>query len=107
VEFNLFKIIVFVPASHSDSVRRYLAEAGCGKLGNYDSCSFSSKGQGRFVALEGADPFIEADFVEEDRIEVICDKEILKTVINGLVEAHPYEEPAIDIVPIVDYHSFL
>lgn len=103
----MFKIVVFTPISHSDQIRDYFAKSGCGKIGNYDSCSFSSKGEGRFRALEGSDPFINADKVEEERIEVICAKEDLEEVIRGLVDVHPYEEPAIDILPVVDYHSFL
>ena len=107
LDFKIFKIVVFTPLDHSDAIRQYLAESGCGKLGNYDSCSFSSKGNGRFRALEGAAPFIESDRVEEERIEVVCEKDNLEKVIKGLVKVHPYEEPAIDIVPILDYHSFL
>jgi hypothetical protein len=107
VEFKIFKIVVFTPSTHSDEVRKYLANAGCGQQGNYDSCSFSSKGDGRFRPLEGANPFLTSDKVDEEKIEVICEKDKLETVIKGLIEVHPYEEPAIDIVPILDYHSFL
>ncbi len=47
-ESNNVKLVVFVPISHSDIVRKALGEAGAGKIGNYDFCSFSSRGVVRF-----------------------------------------------------------
>jgi hypothetical protein len=98
------KFVVFVPITHSDAVRQALGEAGAGKMGNYDFCSFSSRGIGRFRGNEQSNPTIGAagkyEEVEEERIEVIVPREILPEVIAKVKEAHPYEEVAFDIYPV-------
>ncbi len=100
------KLVVFVPLSHADVVRQALGEAGAGKIGNYDFCSFSSRGIGRFRGNEKSNPSVgEAnryESVEEDRIEAIVSREILKEVIEKVKAVHPYEEVAFDIYPLED-----
>jgi len=106
----LVKLVVFVPGSHADAVRLSLAKAGGGHIGNYDSCSFSSKGQGRFRPLDGTNPFIgeqgKLEVVEEERVETICPERMLPELLKALKAAHPYEEPAIDIYPLLN-HKYL
>lgn len=98
------KLVVFVPVTHADAVRQALGEAGAGKIGNYDFCSFSSRGIGRFRGNENSNPaFGKAgvyEEVEEERIEVIVPRNILKEVIEKMKFVHPYEEIAFDIYPI-------
>ena len=55
---ELVKITVGVPETHAEIIRGALGKAGAGKVGNYDFCSFSVKGVGRFRPLKGADPAI-------------------------------------------------
>lgn len=99
------KIVVYVPLTHSDILRKALGEAGAGKIGNYDFCSFSSKGKGRFKPNEKAHPFIgkadKLEEVEEERIEVLCEKERAKEVIKAMKKVHPYEEVAFDVYPLL------
>lgn len=98
------KFVVFVPTSHADAVRQALGEAGAGKIGNYDFCSFSSRGTGRFRGNEKTNPTIgesgKYEAVEEEKIEVIVPREILKKVIEKIKAVHPYEEIAFDIYPL-------
>lgn len=98
------KLVVFVPLSHCDIVRRELGEAGAGKIGNYDFCSFSSRGTGRFRGNEKSNPAVgvanKYESVEEERIEVIVPREILKEVVEKVKSVHPYEEVAFDIYPL-------
>lgn len=98
------KLVVFVPLSHTDVVRQTLGEAGAGKIGNYDFCSFSSRGTGRFRGNEKTNPAIgeagKYEAVEEERIEVIVPRDILKEVIEKVKSVHPYEEIAFDIYPL-------
>jgi len=100
------KIVVFVPESHADIVRKAVGDVGAGKIGNYSHCSFSSKGRGRFLPLEGAKPTIGSvgnfEVVDEERIEFVCDKSDLEKVITAMKEAHPYEEVAFDVYPLLD-----
>ncbi len=96
-------LIVYVPVAAAQNVRDAMAKAGAGKVGNYDSCSFSSRGIGRFRPLKGADPAIgsigKLEEVEEERIEVVIPDDVdTATVIARLKAAHPYEEPAIQVI---------
>ncbi|MFA5948189.1 MAG: YqfO family protein [Candidatus Gracilibacteria bacterium] len=106
MDFKFVKITVFVPSSHANKVRMAMAESGAGHIGNYDFCSFSTKGVGRFRGLYGAKPFIgkkgKIEKVNEEKIETICPKKILNTVIAAIKKAHPYEEPTIDIYPLLN-----
>jgi hypothetical protein len=98
------KIVVFVPESHTDIVREAIGKAGAGKIGNYTFCSFSSKGVGRFKPEDGAHPAIgevgKLESVQEERIEFVCDRNLVKDVIAAIKKAHPYEEVALDIYPL-------
>lgn len=98
------KLVVFTPISHADVVRQALGEAGAGKIGNYDFCSFSSRGIGRFCGNQKTNPAIgkagEYEAVEEERIEVVVLREILKQVMEKVRSVHPYEEVAFDVYPL-------
>lgn len=100
------KLVVFVPETHTDIVREVIGRAGAGKIGNYEFCSFSSKGVGRFKPQEGANPHIgevgKLEEVQEERIEIVCEREKLQDVINAIKEVHPYEEVALDVYSLED-----
>ena len=102
---EIVKIVVFVPETHADAVREVMGQVGTGKIGNYTFCSFSTKGIGRFLPGEEADPAIgfvgKMETVQEERIEAICEKAILPDVINAIKKAHPYEEVAFDIYSLL------
>lgn len=96
----LLKFVTFVPFSAADKVREALFTAGCGNIGNYDSCSYNLKGEGTFRAKEGADPFCgsvgELHCEGETRIETVVPSFKQNEVIRTLIKAHPYEEPVYD-----------
>jgi len=89
-------LVVFVPVTHADAVRQALGEAGAGTVGDYDHCSFSSLGTGRFRAGTNTKPAIgeagKHESVEEERIEAIVPREIIGEVVERVKSAHPYEE---------------
>ena len=99
-----YKLVVFVPLTHADAVRQAIGEAGAGKLGKYAFCSFSSRGVGRFLPEEGANPAIgsvgEFEQVEEERIEVTCNVDVVGNVLAAMKRVHPYEEVAYDLYPL-------
>lgn len=103
-EDSLLKLAVYVPLSHADAVRDALFAAGCGKIGNYGSCSYNVEGFGTFMAGDGCNPFCgnvgEMHHENEVRIETIMPSYIKGRVIKTLLAAHPYEEPAYDIYPV-------
>ncbi len=100
------KIAVYVDVAHADAVRGAMADSGAGRFNKYDHCSFSVRGVGRFRPLEGSNPAIgevgKLEEVEEERIEVICLAERLDDVLAAVRAAHPYEEPAIDVYPLLN-----
>jgi len=100
------KIVTFVPSENADAVRLALGEADAGHIGEYSFCSYSSLGKGRFLPSENAHPHIgqagQSEIVEEERIEVVCDREHAKAAIAAMKSAHPYEEVAFDIYPLID-----
>jgi len=105
MQFKYAKIDVFAPTTHADKIRKVLAENGAGHVGNYDCCSFSTKGIGRFRGLEGTKPFVgeagKIEQVEEEKIETICPIDKVKSVVEAIKKVHPYEEPAIDVFPLL------
>lgn len=102
---ELVKIVVFVPVSHADVVRNAMGDAGAGLIGNYSHCTFSSKGFGRYKPLKGAKPAIgrvgNLERVEEERIETVCPRNKARKIIEVIKKAHPYEEVALDIYPLI------
>lgn len=101
---KVFKLIVGVPVEHADAVRKAIGDAGAGKIGNYDYCSFSVQGIGRFRPLEGSNPSMgeigQITEVEEAQITTVCEESLLTGVLEALKKAHPYETPAVDVFPL-------
>jgi hypothetical protein len=100
------KIVTFVPIENADAVRQALGDAGAGLIGEYAYCSYSVVGKGRFTPSAAAHPHIGeagvAEIVDEERIEVVCEREDAKAVIAAMKAVHPYEEVAFDIYPLLD-----
>ncbi len=100
------KLVVFVPTTHAQIVRDVLGKFGAGQIGNYDFCSFSTVGTGRFKGNENSNPSIGSagvyESVEEERIEVVVPSKILKEIIFEVKKAHPYEEMAFDVYPLLE-----
>lgn len=100
------KIIVTVPVENSEAVRNAICDEGAGIIGDYTYCTISTKCVGTFKPSDIANPYIgennKLEFVEEVKLEARCDVNIVKRVLKRLKAVHPYEEPAIDIIPLID-----
>ena len=107
---NRVKIFVTIPIDSVKKVREAVCNAGAGIIGEYSYCTSSTKSIGTFIPNENANPYIgsnnKLEFVEEEKLEVVCDVNKVKNVISELRKVHPYEEPAIDIVPLIDESEF-
>ena len=105
IDVKKVKIFVTIPENATNKVRDAVLNAGAGVIGNYSHCSTSVKSLGTFLPNENANPYIgksnKMEYVTEDKLEFICDIDNAKDVIAVLRKAHPYEEPAIDIVPLI------
>lgn len=110
IDLKKVKISVTVPIDSLDMVRNAICEAGAGVIGNYDFCSNSCKVLGAFRPNKKANPYIgkvgELEFVDEEKLEVVCDVNKVKKVLFVLRRAHPYEEPAIEIIPLLNEDLF-
>ena len=110
VDIKRVKLSVTVPSGDVTAVRDAVCEAGAGVVGNYDFCSNLCKVTGTFRPNKKADPYIgetnKLEYVDEEKLEVVCDVEKVKNVVSVLRKVHPYEEPAIDIIPLLDEDLF-
>lgn len=101
------KIVVYVPVAHADAVRAAIGEAGGGTIGNYSLCTFSTRGIGRFRPDADAQPHIgevgKIEEVEEERIEVTCNPDVVGKVISAIKAAHPYEEIVMDVYALENW----
>lgn len=99
-EKSLMKLVTFVPIAHAEEVRTAIFNAGAGHIGNYDCCSYNISGEGTFRAGKDTNPYSgekgELHIEKETRIEVILPSFKQHEVLNALLAAHPYEEPAYD-----------
>lgn len=104
---NLMKLVTFVPVDHMEEVRDAIFKAGGGHIGKYSECSFVLPGKGSFKPEEGADPFVGkvGNRQEEDEVkmEIIFPAYRQKKIIAAMIEAHPYEEVAYDIIALANY----
>ena len=98
----LDKLVVFVPVGAAQAVVDALAAAGAGRLGDYDRCAWTAEGTGTFRPLDGANPAIGSvgaiERVAETRVEMVVARRLRSDVITALRSAHPYEEPAFDLL---------
>ena len=99
------KLVVFVPSEALDAVRDALFDAGAGRIGEYERCSWYADGTGTFLGGEGASPVVgergREERVPELRLETVYPEERHDQVIDALKRAHPYEEPAFDVYPLL------
>jgi len=98
-------LVTFVPKEHVDAVARALFQAGAGRIGDYSSCSFRSEGTGTFFGKSGANPSVgqagKLEHVDEIKLETVVPIRRLATVVAALRAAHPYEEPAMNVVQLI------
>jgi dinuclear metal center YbgI/SA1388 family protein len=102
---ELLKLVVFVPLTHQQPLLEALLKFSS-LPGNYTECSFSTTGTGTFRPQSGANPFIGSagvrESVAEARMELILKKTALQPALKALRAAHPYEEPAFDLIPLLN-----
>ncbi|TQL03870.1 Nif3-like dinuclear metal center hexameric protein [Cellulomonas sp. SLBN-39] len=100
----LDKHVVLVPSEHADALVDALSAAGAGALGAYARCAWTTVGEGTFLPLDGATPAVgvvgEVARVRETRIEMVAPRRSRSQVVAAVRAAHPYEEPAFDVLEL-------
>jgi hypothetical protein len=99
-------IVTFVPRANLQTVLDALTQAGAGVVGEYTECAFVSEGRGRFRASDAANPAVGArgalTELDELRVETSVERSKAKAAVAALRAAHPYEEPVILLLPLLD-----
>ena len=100
------KLVWFVPLAALDETRAAVFAAGGGRIGGYERCSWYTAGTGTFFGGEGTSPELgesgREESVPELRVETVVPEERLGDAVEALRGAHPYEEPAYDVYPLLD-----
>lgn len=99
-----YKLVVYIPHDNVDAVCDAMFDAGAGWIGRYSHCSFRSEGTGTFLGHEGTNPTVgepgKLERANEIRVETIVPAGKLNAVVTAMVKAHPYEEPAFDLIQL-------
>jgi dinuclear metal center YbgI/SA1388 family protein len=99
------KIIVFIPADCTDAVADAMFAAGAGHIGEYRKCSYRLDGRGTFLGSAATNPAVgrkqRFETVAETRLEMVCPEPAVPRVLAAMRAAHPYEEPACDVFPLL------
>ena len=110
INISKVKIFVAIPIESVENVRKEIFKTKAEVIGNYTCCTSSVKCVGTFKPNENSNPYIgkknKIEYVDEEKLEFVCNVEDVKEVVKTIRQVHPYEEPAIDIVPLIDENSF-
>ena len=98
------KIVTYVPTEAAEKVARAMGDAGAGRIGNYEMCSFRTRGTGTFRGNERSSPAVgkkgRLEEMDEIRLEMVADSPNVPSVVRAMIDAHPYEEVAYDVYPL-------
>jgi dinuclear metal center YbgI/SA1388 family protein len=107
IKSDFYKLVVFVPPENIDEVSDAICKAGAGIIGDYDYCTFKTKGTGAFRAGKNTNPAIgetgKYNQVEEYRLETLVEKDRIEMAISAMLKTHPYEEVAYDIYEVKEF----
>ena len=103
------KLVTYTVPDNAEKVRYALFEAGAGRIGNYDNCSFNSEGFFTFEGNEDSNPVIgekgKLHTGIEIKIEVIFEKHLQTRILKALFTNHIYEEVAYEIYDLQNSHQ--
>ena len=102
----MYKITYYVPVTHVEIVKAAMFAAGAGQIGDYECCAWQALGVGQFRPLAGATPFIGTidtlEHIAEYKVEMVCAEAYLQDVVAALKQNHPYQEPAYDVIQMIN-----
>ena len=94
----MYQITFYVPQSHVEIVKTAMFGQGAGRIGDYSCCAWQTQGEGQFFPEEGSQPYAgqldKISHEKEYKVEMVCEDAVIVAVLEALMEAHPYEEPA-------------
>lgn len=103
----MYKLCFFVPPEHAEQVKKAVFKTGAGKLGDYAECCWQTLGTGQFRPLDGSQPYLgktgALEKVQELKVELLCEPELIHEALSALKTAHPYEEPAYEVIKLESF----
>ncbi|MCO4754039.1 MAG: NGG1p interacting factor NIF3 [Bacteriovoracaceae bacterium] len=106
----MYKFIFYAPENACEKIKKSVFETGAGTIGKYEQCAFEISGIGQFKPALGAAPAIgevgTLEKVQERRVEILCTEKNIRPALKAMLESHPYEEPAYEIIA-VENHRFI
>lgn len=103
-DFSYCKLEIFIPEPHLAALRKALRDVDAGHIGKYDCCLSYSRVTGCWRTPAGAAPYLgregELSAEPELKVEVACRTERADLTVEAVKRAHPYEEPAINVIPL-------
>ncbi len=103
----MYILYFLVPESHLEVVKNAIFTTGAGSIGNYQQCAWQTLGQGQFLPLPGSNAFIgevnQLEKVSEYKVEIICTSAQINAAVQAMKAAHPYEEPAYQVIKCEDF----
>lgn len=109
-EPSVYKIVFFAPMESAEAVKEAMFAAGAGRFDRYEHCAWQAAGTGQFRPLADAAPHIgrigDLERVAELRVEMICRRARVSAALDALLAAHPYEEPAYEVIPVFRREDF-
>ena len=106
MDFKKVKFEVYIPEEYRDKLREALNDIGVLGVGNYDNVMSVTKVTGYWRPLKNANPFDgeinKLSKASEDKIEFATDINNVENAVKVIKEVHPYEEPVINIIPLIN-----
>ncbi len=107
----MYQLSYYVPEAEHHNLKQRLFEAGAGQFNNYDRCCWQTLGEGQFRPLEKSQAYIgnklQQHSIMEYKVEMICQKQYLKAVLESLFKHHPYEQPAYHVVKVINIDDLI
>lgn len=105
----MYKISLYIPHDHLETVKLAMFDQGGGRLGHYEHCAWQVLGRGQFRPMAQAKPFLgqkgSIETLDEYLVEMLCEEKFIKPVITALKKSHPYEEPPFSIVRLENFNE--
>lgn len=102
----MYKLVYFVPSSHLQDTKEALFKCGLGHSGNYEKACWQTLGTSQFCPLPNSKPQLgqigETCIIEEYKVEMLCQKDLISKAVQTLRQTHPYENPAYEIIALVE-----
>jgi hypothetical protein len=106
-EYPVVKIEIFIPQEFVERLGDALSELGAGRIGNYEHCMSITNVRGFWRPLTGAKPYLgqigALESGTECKVEMNCPCELVSAAIQKIKQIHPYEEPLIQVIPLLNH----